>query len=56
MVKLAMFGMFLIHLFSCFWFLTAKLDEFNENTWVVRRDLVQTGIINQYFESIYWSV
>ena len=46
MLKLAMFGMFLIHLFSCFWFLTAKLDNFNEDTWVVRRDLIGTSTLN----------
>ena len=56
MVKLAMFGLFLIHLFSCFWYLTAKLDEFNDDTWVIRRDLIYASLTTQYFESIYWSV
>ena len=46
MVKLALFGLFLIHLSSCFWFLIAKLDNFNDDTWVVRRDLIGTSTLN----------
>mmetsp|Transcript_22348 Transcript_22348/g.27461 ORF Transcript_22348/g.27461 Transcript_22348/m.27461 type:complete len:173 (-) Transcript_22348:1403-1921(-) len=56
MLKLAMVGLFLIHLFSCFWYLTAKLDDFNDDTWVVRRDLVYDDTFFVYFESIYWCV
>jgi len=28
------------HLFACFWFLTAKIDDFNPDTWVAREGIV----------------
>jgi hypothetical protein len=28
------------HLFACFWFLTAKIDDFIPDTWVVRMGIV----------------
>lgn len=56
MLKLVVMGVFLIHLFSCLWFLTAKLDEMNDDTWVVRKDLVYAGTFLLYFESVYWAV
>ena len=56
MLKLSFFGMFLIHLFSCLWFLVAKLDDFSENSWVVRKGLAETGTTLLYFESTYWAI
>lgn len=56
MLKLLFFGAFLIHLFSCLWFLTAKLYDFSDDTWVVRKGLIYDSTTRLYFESVYWSV
>ena len=40
MIKLVIMGVFLVHLFSCIWYLTAKLDDLNDNTWPVRKGLI----------------
>ena len=56
MLKLGVLGLFLIHLFSCFWYLTAKLDNLNADTWVMRRGLIDGGTTLLYFESVYWAV
>ena len=56
MLKLVVMGLFLIHLFSCIWFLTAKLDDMNDDTWPVRKDLVYASTMILYFESVYWAI
>lgn len=43
------------HLFACFWFLTAKLLEYNPDTWVTRKGIVDSDDITQYLYSLYWS-
>jgi hypothetical protein len=34
---------FLVHLLSCFWFLFAKLDNLDPDTWVVRNGYVDSS-------------
>lgn len=34
MIKMLVIFVFLVHLFACFYFLIAKLNDFDENTWV----------------------
>jgi len=46
----------MIHLTSCFWFMTAKLDDFNEKTWVVRLNMQDSGNFDLYITSVYWAV
>ena len=36
MISVTITVFFIVHLMSCFWFLSAKLDEFKPDTWVVR--------------------
>ena len=47
---------FLIHLVGCFWFLFAKLDDFNPDTWVVRLGYIDKDSRTQYLASIYWAL
>lgn len=64
MLGLLIGGFFLIHLFACFWYLTAKFDEFNPDTWVARKGLAGVGDFNElytatvqkYVESLYWAL
>ena len=59
MLSILIFGFFLIHLFACFWFLSAKFEDFAPDTWVARKGLAgnigsTTGLV--YFESLYWAL
>lgn len=36
MIAVLIFAFFCVHLISCFWFLAAKLSDFEPNTWVAR--------------------
>jgi len=45
----------LIHLFACFYFLTAKLEQFSPNTWVYDKELLRYRPKDQYFRTIYWA-
>ena len=64
MLSLLVAGAFLIHLFACFWHLSAKFDDFNPNTWVARKGLngisdfdeLYTVIVQKYVESLYWAL
>lgn len=64
MLTLLLFGAFLIHLFACFWYLTAKFEEFGPGTWVARKGLLglsdfssmYTATVQQYVESTYWAL
>ena len=63
MLALLIAGLFLIHLFACFWYLTAKFDDFGPNTWVARGGLLvsvdfdkfYTVMVQKYVESLYWA-
>ena len=56
MLKLVIMGVFLVHLFSCIWYLTAKLDDLNDNTWPVRKGLIYSSTFLLYCESVYWAI
>lgn len=45
----------LTHLFACFWFMTAKFNEFEPDTWVARADYVDRSPYDQYLKSMLWS-
>ena len=48
-------ALFMVHLFSCFWFLSAKFSEFNPNTWVYQWGILDSGGIYQYSVCLYWA-
>jgi hypothetical protein len=33
----------MVHLMSCIWFLIAKMNDFNEETWVSELDLIEAS-------------
>lgn len=39
MLLVIVFAIFAVHLISCFWFLAAKFDDFDPDTWVARLEL-----------------
>ena len=36
MILILILGCFVVHLVSCLWYFLAKIDDFNEDTWVYR--------------------
>lgn len=46
----------LCHSFACLWFLLAKLDDFQDETWVSRYGYVDVGLGRQYIASLYFIV
>ena len=40
---------------TCFWFLSAKFDDFSPDTWVVRKGIIDESPWYQYLVSSYWA-
>ena len=54
-VKILTLAGFLVHLFACFFYLVAKMYNFEPNTWVYQKDLQdQSGGFN-WCRSVYWA-
>ena len=45
----------LTHIFACFWYLTAKFDNFQDDTWVARLGIRHKEPIDNYIWALYWS-
>ena len=45
-----------VHIASCIWYLTAKLDDFSPECWIIRNNLSDSSISKKYLASIYWAV
>jgi hypothetical protein len=56
MLMVAVSVLFLVHLMGCFWFLIARLDNFNPETWVIRKGYIDEEPGIQYLASIYWAL
>ena len=56
MIMVAVSVMFLVHLIGCFWFLQAKLSDFNPDTWVIRFGFMDSDSSVQYLASVYWAL
>lgn len=46
----------LVHVIACFWFLSARFDEFSPQTWVHRRGLLDNSPEWQYSHSVSWAL
>lgn len=44
-----------IHVMSCIWFFSAKLQGFAPETWVVRHGYMDDDTSSQYLASAYWA-
>lgn len=45
-----------VHIFSCLWYFSSKIYDFNPETWVSRYNLLDENIPNLYITSIYWVI
>jgi len=55
MVTITVTVFFMVHLMSCFWFLSAKFNDFPYNSWVKLRGIEDEDPKFQYLTSVYWS-
>jgi voltage-gated potassium channel Kch len=56
MIKLFSISCLFVHLFSCFFYLTAKINDLNSTTWVYRQNLdLEHSVKNNYVYAIYWA-
>jgi len=44
------------HIFSCIWYLIAKLQNFNENCWVYKLGYLDESNFDLYMHSVYWTL
>jgi len=45
-----------LHVVSCFWYLSAKLEDFSPGTWVVRNGYIDSDLFTSYLASLYWAM
>lgn len=46
--------LFINHIMCCFWYFSARLYDFDPDTWVVRRNLLDEDYLTKYITSYYW--
>ena len=44
-----------VHIVSCLWFYTSKIEEFSPNTWVIRYNFQDKDLPTIYITCLYWS-
>jgi len=45
-----------VHVMTCFWYLTARLENFGIDTWVFREGYMNSDIFSSYLASLYWTM
>lgn len=45
-----------VHIFSCFWYLMAKLEDFSPSTWVTHYNYQDADVPTLYITSLYWAI
>lgn len=45
-----------VHIFSCFWYLAASLNDFSPETWVFRYGYLDHDVFSLYITCVYWAV
>lgn len=43
------------HFAASVWYFIARLDDFNDETWVVRKKILHSSYFKKYVFSFYWS-
>ena len=55
-LKVIMMIILCLHVSACLWHLTAKMDNFSPDTWVVRFGYIDSDHWNKYLTSLYWAL
>lgn len=46
----------IIHIIACLWYASAKSNQFNEDTWVARFNIIDKPDTYKYLCSVYWAI
>ena len=55
MMNIIIYAFFISHLVACLFYLIARIDEFNGDTWVARFDLTERSVFMKYITAYYWT-
>jgi len=56
MLQVTMSMFLLVHLMACFWYLSAKLNNFDDDTWVAQEGMQDAAKSTLYLFSCNWSL
>jgi hyperpolarization activated cyclic nucleotide-gated potassium channel 1 len=45
-----------VHVFGCFWYFSARLEDFSPDTWVVRTQHADDDTLTLYMFAVYWAI
>ncbi len=55
MLVILVYVVFSLHLITCMWVVTSKMDDYHPDTWLVRTGAVDMPPTHQYLISLYWA-
>jgi len=55
MLRFLLYVLVSVHISACFWYITARLDEFGPETWVHRLGFAEESAGTKYLASFYWA-
>ncbi|CDW89105.1 cation channel family protein [Stylonychia lemnae] len=55
MITVTVTVLFLVHLVSCFYFMVATYTDYDPESWVVRKQLIDDTNFAQYITAMYWA-
>ena len=54
-LRLFIFSVLITHLFACFFYMSARMYEFDDNTWVAARDILDYEPSMAWCQAMYWA-
>lgn len=55
MLTVMVYVLISVHIISCLWVMTSKVDNYNEDTWLYRKNAISATGADQYLFAIYWA-
>ena len=46
---------FMVHVFSCLFYIQARLHDFSDNTWVIQKDILDNKTTDKWYMAMYWA-
>jgi len=56
MIQFTITVLLCVHIVSCFWYFTARLNDFEPETWVVKHGLQDEDNVTLYMVAVYWAL
>lgn len=55
MMNILTLMLLMTHFAASIWYFIARLDDYNEDTWVYRFEYVKSSYFEKYIASFYWA-